>query len=370
MRQTGGIMSNKVVNITDIDKNFKVESSITEPDIVWFDVNNAPFSIYGVTYDENQGLFVRMPKDVAENTNDGVAHLYKHTSGGRVRFRTNSHFIGIKVEYVAEGLMDHFTILGQRGFDIYKSNGNDNEYCGSFRPNVNNSENGYSSSLKLDGEMHDFTINFPLYNPVNKLYIALKKDAFLGNATPYKNIKPILYYGSSITQGGCASKPGNSYQHMICKKTNVDFINLGFSGSARAEDNMIDYICSLDPSIFVYDYDHNAPNKEHLEKTHMKLFRAFRQSHPTTPVIFMTAPGNLWTDFGCCDYILRHELIYNNYLTAKNEGDKNVYFVDGLKVFPDDVRSECTVDGVHPNDLGFSYMAKALLPIIKDILKI
>ena len=359
-------MSKLSIKIEDIDKNFKVESNITEPDIVWFDVKNAPFAIHGVTYDEKQGLFVRMPKEIAESVSDGVSNLYKHTTGGRVRFRTNSSFIAIKVVYNAGGPLDHFTILGQRGFDIYKDA--ENIYCGSFRPGATNSSNGYSSYLTLDGQMHDYTMYFPLYNSVSNLYIALKKEALIDNPSPYLDIKPILYYGSSITHGACASKPGNSYPNMICKRTNVDFINLGFAGNAKAEDTMINYICSLDPSIFVCDYDHNAPSVEHLEKTHMKLFKAFRKAHPTTPVIFMTAPGNLWTDGKY--YAPRHELIYNNYLAVKNGGDKNVYFVDGLKFFPDDVRSACTVDGVHPNDLGFWFMAKALLPVIKDILKI
>ncbi len=359
-------MSNLSIKIENIDKNFKVESTITEPDIVWFDVKNAPFTIHGITFDEEQGLFIRMPKDVAQSVSEGVFNLYKHTSGGRVRFRTNSSFIAIKVVYNAVGPLDHFTILAQRGFDLYKDL--NCEYCGSFRPGATDSTKGYSSSLTLDGKMHDYTLNFPLYNSVNEIYIALKNDSTIDFATPYKDVKPILYYGSSITHGACASKPGNSYPNMICKKTNVDFINLGFAGNAKAEDTMINYICSLDPSIFVCDYDHNAPSAEHLEKTHMKLFRAFRNAHPTTPVIFMTAPGNLWTDGKY--YAPRHELIYNNYLTVKNEGDENVYFVDGLKFFSDDVRSACTVDGVHPNDLGFWFMAEALLPIIKNILKI
>ncbi|MBE5732195.1 MAG: hypothetical protein E7353_04070 [Clostridiales bacterium] len=360
-------MKDKVIDLSTIDKNFKVETTITEPDIVWFDVKNAPFAIHGVTYDSNQGLFIRMPQEIANKTNDGVAYLCKNTSGGRVRFRTNSKFLGIKVVYKAEPPYGHFSITGHRGFDIYKDIKNESVYCGSFIP-PRPSPDGYSSSCELDGQMHDYTINFPLYNPVNELYIALKKDALLSEPSPYKDIAPILYYGSSITQGGCASKPGNSYQYMICRKTNVDFVNLGFSGSARAEDIMINYLCSLNPSIFVYDYDHNAPSAEHLEKTHMKLFRAFRHAHPTTPVIFMTAPGNLFTRRK--DYYPRHDVIYNNYLTAKNEGDKNVYFVDGYTIFEGEFFSECTVDGVHPNDLGFSYMAKALLPIIKDILKI
>lgn len=368
-------MNNDTIKIEEIDKNFKVESNITEPDIVWLDVKDTPFSIHGVTYDKDDGIFVRMPKSIAENVNTGVAYLYKQTAGGRVRFRTNSPFIAIKVvHHTKVNPASHFTMLGQRGCDIYGDTGNSIEYFGSFRPDSDNLLE-VSSSVRTDGQMRDYTINMPLYGSVKEMYIALKKDAIISSPTPYRDVAPILYYGSSITQGGCASKPSGAYQFTICRKTNVDFINLGFAGNAKGEDLMVEYLCSLNPSIFVCDYDHNAPNLEHLRQTHMPLYRAFRKAHPNTPIIFMTAPGNLWTDCGQpyaydLNYKSRHDLIYNNYLTAKNEGDNNVYFVDGLEFFPLDVRSECTVDGCHPNDLGFSYMAKALLPIIKSILKI
>jgi hypothetical protein len=258
-------------------------------------------------------------------------------------------------------------LLGKRGADVYRNENGQTIYYASILPIYNELSfccNGFST----DGKECDYTINLPLYSQVSNVYIGLKKDALISSATPYRDIAPILYYGSSITQGGCASRPGNAYQFMICRRTDVDFINLGFSGSARAEDAMIDYLCAQNPSIFVYDYDHNAPNLEYLEKTHMKLFRAFRNAHPTTPVIFMTSPicpknlNSQWTS--------RREHIYSNYLTAKNEGDENVYFVDGLKMFEGEFFSECTVDGTHPNDIGFMHMAKALLPIIKDILKI
>ena len=359
-------MNSNSVKIEDIDKNFKVESTICEPDIVWLDAKDAPFSIHGVTFDEKQGLFVRMPQEIAENVNSGVAYLYQHTAGGRVRFRTNSSYIAVKLEYNGKNSFAHITVLGQRGADIYRSENGQSVYYESIMPNITVFDS-CCKGFSTDGKEYDYTINLPPYSPVSNIYIGLKKDAQIAPATPYKDIAPILYYGSSITQGACASRPGNSYQYMICKKTDVDYINLGFAGNAKAEDLMIDYLCSFDPSIFVCDYDHNAPNLEHLEKTHMKLFRKMREAHPTLPIIFMTAPvspksRNDW-------WKKRRDHIYNNYLTAKNEGDNNVYFVDGQKFFDGEFWSECTVDGVHPNDLGFSYMYKALLPVINKILE-
>ena len=138
-------METKIIDLSSIDKNFKVETTITEPDIIWFDVKNAPFVIHGVTYDSNQGLFIRMPQEIANKTNDGVAYLCKNTSGGRVRCRTNSKFLGIKVVYKAEAPYGHFSITGHRGFDIYKDVKNERVYCGSFIPR-RPSPDGYSSS--------------------------------------------------------------------------------------------------------------------------------------------------------------------------------------------------------------------------------
>lgn len=112
----------------------------------------------------------------------------------------------------------------------------------------------------------------------------------LKQAPKYAVKKPVVYYGSSITQGACASRPGNCYESILSRRLDCDYINLGFSGSAKGEDAIVDYIIGLDMSVFVMDYDYNAPTPEHLEKTHSKMFKAIRAEHPTLPIIIMPRP--------------------------------------------------------------------------------
>ena len=107
----------------------------------------------------------------------------------------------------------------------------------------------------------------------------------------------LLYsYGSLITQGGCASRHGMSYQSIVSRKFNCDYINLGFSGNAKAEDEITDYIKNLEMFVFVLDYDHNAPTVEYLKNTHEKMFKAVRDAHPDIPVIMMSRPKHFLTE--------------------------------------------------------------------------
>lgn len=210
-----------------------------------------------------------MPENIARGVSEGVYVLHSNTAGGRVRFVTDSPYIAIYAKMDGLGKMPHFALTGSIGFDLYV----DNYYTNTFVPPFD-IKDGYESIFEFEKkEQREITIDFPLYSNVNELYIGLQEDSFLAEAKPYKNVKPIVYYGSSITQGGCASRPGMSYQAIISRIFNYDYINLGFSGSAKAEDEMIEYIKNLDMSIFVYDYDHNAPTVEHLKKTHEKMFK-------------------------------------------------------------------------------------------------
>ena len=193
------------MRIEEIDKNLQVETDMNEPDIVWLDIREMPFSIHGIFYDEKRGAYTRMPQEVAEQVNEGVAVLNYNTAGGRVRFRTDSGFIGIRAVMKTDFLMPHITLTGQSGFDLYRRKDGENTeiFYHSFIPPMG-MRSGYSAPFITDGKMADYTINFPLYDGVQELYIALKKDALIEAAAPYRHQKPIVYYGSSITQGGCA----------------------------------------------------------------------------------------------------------------------------------------------------------------------
>ena len=184
--------------------------------------------------------------------------------------------------------------------------------------------------------------------------------------TKYEIPKPILFYGSSITQGGCASRPGNAYTHFLGRAVDAEIINLGFSGNGRGEIIMAEQIASLDLSVFVMDYDHNAPDAEYLKATHEPFFKYIRERHPQLPVIFVSKPD---IDNDITNASIRKGIIYETYKNALENGDKNVWFVDGFKLFGDNNRDACTVDGCHPNDLGFYRMAETILPALKEALK-
>lgn len=343
--------------IEDIDKNFFVKTESAEMDL--YDAKEAPFKIYGLFHDGTR--YRRMPEEIAKQVNDGVFSLHTCTAGGRVRFKTDSNFVFIKA--VMDGIlkMQHITLTGSGGFDIYA----DSHYAGSFVPPMDMTDGYESKTVFHEKKMRQITINFPLYSNVKELYIGLEKGAKIEEAEEYRYTKPIVYYGSSITQGGCASRPGNAYQAIITRRMDIDHINLGFSGSAKGEDSIAEYIAGLEQSVFVMDYDCNAPNAEHLKKTHRRMYEIVRERNPELPIVFISAHTRMFMS----DADERREIIRKNYEDAKNAGDENIYHINGREMLDYADRDIMTVDGIHPNDFGFWCIAQVLEKVLREIIK-
>ena len=344
--------------LENIDRNFAVKAPEGE-ERAWLDVEQPPFRVYGLMREGDH--YVRMPQAIADRVNEGVQTLNVHTAGGRVRFATDSPFIAIRARLHGVCRMPHFTLCGSAGFDLYEDLPGRSVFRGAYQPPYDFDETYESELFVGEGGLRYYTVNFPLYSGVKTLEIGLKNGSALAAGLAYEPAAPIVYYGSSITQGGCASRPGNAYQAMVCRRTNRDFVNLGFSGSARAEDVISDYIAGLTMSTFVYDYDHNAPTADYLNETHEKMFLRFRAAQPTTPVILMCRPQPNPGE----DDLRRLAIIRTTYENAKKRGDENVYFINMHRAVDDFCGDGATVDGCHPNDLGFQAMADAVLDAIK-----
>ena len=340
------------MDISKIDERLGVKKVIDSAGISWYNVDNLPFRVYGLLRDDYG--YRRVPKDVAEATSVKVAGLAHNTSGGRVRFRTASGRIAIRATMNSICRMPHMAYTGIHGFDLYA----DGIFIKSFVPPYD-IEGGYESVITLpSNEDRLITINFPLYNSVASLEIGLD-DGFMPRcAEDYRFEKPVVFYGSSITQGGCASRPGTCYQSILSRSLDFNFINLGFSGSGRAEPAISEYMAGLDMSVFVMDYDHNAPTVEHLKKTHYNLYERIRATHPDIPYIMISRPDFSRTELS--DSEKRREVILESYHRAKDAGDKNLYFIDGESFFRGRYAQLCTVDGCHPTDMGFALMAEAV----------
>ncbi len=335
--------------------NFYSDTFEKMPELRFYDVRTTPeFRIYGVMDSADGKAFVRMPEDIAAKVSDGVTTLNRHPSGGRIRFVTTSKYVAIKTTAPTTFLDSNAALLMSAGFDFYVRKNGKEIFSGVIMPGSVDSPEGFHGMVNLPEGEKEITINLPLFRRVQGLYIGLDSTATLSKRGDYKYERPVLYYGSSITQGGCASRPGMAYEAIISRMLDTNYTCLGFSGNAKGEDAMIEYLSTLDCSVFVLDYDHNAPNEEHLAATHEKLYLRFRETHPDTPVVIAVMP-NFKSEFH--PIVRRRKIIYNTYLNARARGEK-VLFVDDYHIDDEYLCSEWSVDGVHPNDLGMAYMAK------------
>ena len=328
----------------------------------YYDIEKEPFRIYGV-WKEN-GKFRRIPEEVAEKVSKEVYKLHTNTAGGRVRFVTDSACVSIRVKLENIRWVGQMSATGGAGLDLYAIEEDTETYIGTFVPPYNVTD-GYEGMLYFsDKKERVITVNLPLFCDVLHLEIGLEADASIKRASDYIYETPVVCYGSSITQGGFASRPGNCYEHILTRQLDCNIVNLGFAGSAMAEEAITEYIKKLPMQVFILDYDNNAPGVEYLEATHRKMFQAVRKEQPDLPIIILSRPKYYLSE----EEKKRLEVIRSTYEEAVKNGDKNVYLLDGPTLMKG-AKDDGTIDNCHPNDAGFANMAQAILPVLKGILE-
>ena len=346
------------MDFTKIDKNMKVETKIEREGLTFYDIDEAPFKIHGVYREGDR--YVRMPREFAESVNDSIKWLNGHTTGGRIRFVTDSPYIAVKVVVSGASKFSFFSLTGIMGCDVYSGK----QYYGTIIPPLD-TETEYENIINIpDAAEREYTINMPIYSCVHKVYIGIKEGSVLKAAADYKNTKPIVFYGSSVAQGGCASRPGNTYPSIISRELDSDFINLGLAGSAKGEQEIANYIAKLDMSAFCYDYDYNADSLEHYKATHEKFFKIIRAAQPDLPIIMTTRPKKHITD----GEQARIDVMLETYNNAVASGDKNVYYIKGTDLLDDAIAESALIENCHPNDCGFASIARVYANKLKEVL--
>lgn len=357
------------MNIEKVDPNFQLTAEIPE-EAVFFDPRCAPFSIWGLAKND-EGSYCRLPLDLLPVCSEGVRWLSWHLAGGCIRFSTDAKWLCVAWKLREAGNMAHFAASGQSGLELVEETNGCIRAVRTLIPQMNANGCGcaleQSRKVELPGEgLRSYALYLPLYNGVSELLVGLPPEASLSEGRTPAHEKPILFYGSSITQGGCASKVANAYTHVLARRLDAALYNLGFSGNGKGEKHMAEYIASLPMSAFVLDYDHNAPSAEHLAETHEAFFRTVRAAQPDLPIVIVTKPD---FDGDPAANAARRAVIRRTYENALSSGDRHVYFVDGESFFGEHERFDCTVDGCHPTDLGFRRMADVLEPVLRQALQ-
>ena len=317
----------------------------------------------------------RLPISYKEKVREPVWDLSKASAGITVRFHSNSTSINLKWTVLNDFDMPHMAATGIKGIDLYTKYNNKWRYvttAGALvgqKKHQNNevpkdSINEYDLIKNMSPDFREYKLFLPLYDGVTKLEVGIDSTASIEKASP-SAVKPIVFYGTSITQGGCASRPGMAHTNIISRKLDVDCINYGFSGNGRMETPIVELISEIDAHFYVIECMQNMDSEQVSERVR-PLVDMIRSNHPYTPIVLVE---NMMYTTAFLDQTIETTLIQENE-ALKNEFDKiikrgtpNIFYIKDNKDFLLD--NEGTVDGVHLTDLGFLRYADYLIENFK-----
>lgn len=329
---------------------------------LWKDVSG--LVIVGKGWNEGIGPYRRL-RDAAEGkVPASVWSLSAHTAGLAVEFETDSDWLGLRWTLTSANLsMPHMPATGVSGIDLYcRDEQRGWLYMRNARPT------GKTNTFEIDtsnasSKMRRYMIYLPLYNGVESLEIGISAGKRFAQKENSK-ARPILYYGTSIAQGGCASRPGMAFTAILQRRLDREIVNLGFSGSGKMEPVMADFIAQIDASVFVIDclWNLSGTDPDTIEQRVVNLGRALRKAHPDTPILFVEQ-SHFKGPFPTAASKTQRKGIER----LRKEGVGNIHVIAGDDLLGKD--GDGTVDGCHPNDLGMARHAEALLPVLKSLIE-
>ncbi|MFH1570681.1 MAG: SGNH/GDSL hydrolase family protein, partial [Gemmatimonadota bacterium] len=220
--------------------------------------------------------------------------------------------------------------------------------------------------------MRPFTLYFPLYQGVRQVWVGLDSGAAVQPPEPWGLSAPVVAYGTSITQGGCAARPGMAYTNLLSRALDAEVINLGFSGSGQGEPEVARVLAGIAPcALFVLDYEANSQGTERYRQTLPEFVRILREAQAETPILVVSRiryASELVSASARRDREERLALARDLVEARRAAGDRHLHFCDGSGLLGDEDWEESTVDGVHPTDLGFHRLALHLEPVIREVL--
>ncbi|MCE5251490.1 SGNH/GDSL hydrolase family protein [bacterium] len=338
---------------------------------LWYDIRN--LDVEGRGWTDTKAFYDRLPSKAEGVVREPVWNLSRHSAGICVRFITDAKSISARWTLTSESLaMPHMPATGVSGLDLYVRM----EY-GQWRWLANGRPTEYPTNTaqlaaNLPPGKREYMLYLPLYNGVSAVEIGIPKDAGLAKADsrgPGRD-KPIVFYGTSITQGGCASRPGMVHTAILGRWLNYPVINLGFSGNGRMEPEMADLFAELDPSVYVLDCLPNMVADEITERVE-PFVRTLRKTHPDTPILFVedrTYPNSFLVESNKKRNTENRAAYQKAFARLVASGVRNLYYLPGEQLLSED--GEDTVDGSHPTDLGFMHQAEALYKALAPILEV
>ena len=306
-----------------------------------------------------ENTFDRLPLSYKSIVRPPVWELSKNSAGMSIRFLTNSSSISIKWEVLNNFTMNHMAESGIKGVDLYFKNKGAWQYLSTGLPTGFQNESTVISNM--DSEMREFKIFLPLYDGVVNIEVGIDPGSIIKKGLKNKK-KEIIFYGTSITQGGCASRPGMAHTNIMSRRLDRDVVNFGFSGNGRMETPIAQIISESDPLLYVIECLPNMFPPESVTDKTIPLIDTIRKNNADAPIVLVDL-------FGSTASVLDKEGeksakkinsdLRTEYEKMINLGYSNIFYIDSKNATGID--NEGTVDGVHFTDLGFIRYADFLI---------
>ena len=327
----------------------------TDGKTVWY--NGMLLGVEGKGWIDTEFYYDRLPLKAKDIVRRPVWYLSHCTAGMQIRFATDAKKLQVRWTVTKKALaMPHMPATGVSGIDLYAR-----DKTGTFRFCANGRPKGVSNKASFTlPTSKEYVLYLPLYNGVELLEIGVPKDRSLSKLPCPSPSHSIVFYGTSITQGACASRPGMAATSIISRGLGAPVINLGFSGHGEMEKEMAELLSELDPAIYVLDCLWNMSPQEVSERVEPFIIR-LRESRPTTPIILAEDSNfrGLPSEKG--------DILRKIFAKLSKQGDKNLYILPNKGMLGED--SDGTVDGCHPNDLGMARQAAVFMTCLEPILK-
>ena len=328
------------------------------------------FPVLGTVVLVEEG-YTRFPDSLKNQVERELLYtLGTNTAGMAIRFSSDATALSAKWVSTLELEMNHMTPVGIRGLDLYTLDDNSEwTFVSSVRPTCNKKASQYSIVSGMERKMREYLLYLTLYDGIDSLYIGIDSAAVIQmpNVDLPIREKPIVVYGTSITQGACASRPGMAYTNILEREMNREFYNFGFSGNGQLDMEVAQLLVTIDAGLYIMDC---LPNNtaERLRERLEPFYRYLREHRPDVPILFIESPlfPIIRYNQGTADAInAKNEVLREFYEKIKAEGAQNIYYMEAEEVFGGN--TEFTVDNYHFTDLGFRYFADKLKPIINTI---
>ncbi|OCT12076.1 hypothetical protein A8709_29930 [Paenibacillus pectinilyticus] len=355
--------------IEKLDASMIIEAD-TNSDWEWHSPRSKPFRITGLPWLEQDGVYRRLPLQPSHSIRSEVDRLANFTAGVQIRFQTDSPKLSVRVTLADRAGMYQMPATGQCGVDCYIGSSGAQAYVNTTR--FDQSQPEYESILfeALPRQMREITLNLPLYQGVKEIWVGVDPSSIVAEFPGFASHKKVLIYGTSITHGACASRPGMAYSNILSRKFPIEIVNLGFSGNAQGEPELAHLISQIDdPALLVLDYEGNTPSTERLQASLPEFIRIYRLRYPEVPILVISQIQFAKEAF---DEDMRRRREERKQLQwaiveqLQQEGDAHLHFCDGGELLGPDYQ-ECTTDGIHPSDLGYFHIANALSPTISKL---